>query len=324
MEKELKDYEKLVNIHTIRDKVNGYVQEHFKEEKCLLDPIFREEDGKYYLCYAIIDFVDEKNNDLRIKRPTKWLLVDIVTGELFKIYDSKDYDYTDAKKLPLDRMFVNNGNTSALYDSSNFISMSYFKWKKQVIKELNEKFNQDGYNQLDPKVLRLENETISPNTFVLANVEDILEELYDKITNNLGDKVQQMYEDYYVYIIDLIRKHYVISEVINPVLLSSYIDLLKYAWPDLIDLINAIDNIEHFNDLNFETKLRNLAKNKENDYKKDNVVFKIDEKLKEINPDYKTNDLSDAKIDKDKKYTLDDLIDRIDEKIIELETKENQ
>lgn len=322
MKKKLKDYEKMVSISVINEKVNGYILEHFKEEKCLLDPIFRKEDGKYYLCYAVIDFVDEKDYDFRIKRPINWLLVDIVTGDLVNVYDSKDYDYTNEETLPLDKVFINNDNTSPLYDSSNYISISYFNWKKQVIKELNEKFRTN--NHLDPTILKLEGEIISPNAFVLANVESILEDLYEKIIISLGDKVQKMHEDYYIYIIDLIRKHYMVSGEINKVLLSSYIDLLKYAWPCLIDIINAIDNIDHFNDLVFENKLRDVAKNKEENKKKNDIVSKIDKKLKEIDPNFDVNDLSDMQIDNKKKHTIEDLINRIDERLEELETKENK
>lgn len=349
MKDELKDYEKMTNIDVIREKVDGYVKEHFGLETPIFDPIFREENGKYYLGYMVVDFVDEKKEDFRFKRPTKWLLVDIVTGDLVNCFDSNNHDYIDKDKFPFDLIFDNYGN-SALFDSSNYVLTSFFDWKKQVIKEMKEKFSNNNLF-IDPKILRLENETISPNDFVLANVESILEDMHNEIMEKLGNKVGELYKDYYVYIIDLIRKHYVISGDINRTLLSSYMDLIKYLWPDFIDIINAFDNIDHFNDPNFENALKKLVQDKtEKINKKDDIVARIDEKLKEVNPNYDSPKLKDmnhelnldeqtpvdktiatldkriAELEGEEKtnYTVDDVIDKIDQKIAELDSEENK
>lgn len=339
MKDELKTYEKMVDINIIKEKVKGYVNTHIGKEYPIFDPIFREENGKYYLGYLVGDFVDVKNGDYRMKRPTKWLLVDIVTGDLVKVYDSKDVDYTDKDKFPLDKVFINNGN-SALYDSSNYVLLSFFKWKKQVIKEMKEKFDKNINNELiDPLILKLDNETISPNNYVLANVESLLEDLHNEIMDKLGNKVSELYQDYYVHLIDSIRKEYIISGNINPTLLSSYVNLIKYLWPDFIDIINEFNNIEYFKDLNFENELRKLAQDKtEKVNKKDDIVARIDEKLKDINRelnlDEKTS-IDDAISTLDKRigeleneekstYTVNDMIDKIDNKISELESKENK
>ena len=246
----------LVPIDVIGEKVAGYVKEYFKEDKILFDPIFREEKEKYYLGYMVVEFVDEKSGDYRYKRPTKWLLVDIVSGDLVGIYDSREYDYTD--KLSHDSIFANN-SSSSLFDASNHVLTSFCTWKKQVIKELEKKFKNSNLNL---KILKSDDELISPNSFVLANLEPILEEVNEKIMLSLGGKIHTLYREYYIDTIDDIRKQYIDKGDINKTLLANYIDLIKYLWPDTIDIINAFDNIEHPKNLDFENKLRQIAQDK--------------------------------------------------------------
>lgn len=326
-EEDLKKEYGLIPIDEIREKVLGYVKEHFKEEETpIFDPIFREEDGKYYLGYMVAEFVDAKNDNYRMKRPTKWLLVDIVTGELVNAFDSKKYDYTDKDKFPFDLDFDNYGN-SALFDSSNYVLSSYFDWKKKVIKDLNEKFSKNLDNMIiDPKVLRLDDETISPNDFVLANVESVLEDLHNEIMEKFGGKVQELYKDYTVYLISLIRKHYVISGDINRTLLSSYIDLIKYSWPDFIEIINAFDNIEHTKDMNFENALKNLVQTKKERIKENaevnDLISKIDSEIEKI----KEKEKNGIPVTKPKKNDplvndLFDFVDKQTEKVDEEEKK---
>lgn len=248
----------MTDINIIREKVEGYVKEYFKEEKPIFDPIFREENGKIYLGYMVVDFVDEKNNDYRFKRPTKWLIVDLVNGDLVNTFNSDEHDYTDKNKFPFELIFDNYGS-SALFNASNYVLTSYTDWKKQVVKDMQSRFTKLSF---DPKVLKLGDEIISPNDFVLANVESLLEDINVEIMEKLGSKVEELYKDYYEHIIDSVRTSYLVNGNIDKTLLTNYINLIKYLWPDFIDIINAFNNIESLNDTTFENALRETIKAK--------------------------------------------------------------
>lgn len=150
--------------------------------------------------------------------------------------------------------------------------------------------------------------------------------MYNDIMERFGSKVQELYKDYYVYIIDLIRKYYVISGDINRTLLSSYV-VIKYLWPDFIDIINAFDNIDYFNNLTFENALKKLIQDKtEKIKKKDDIVLRIDEKLKEVNLDYNSEKLKDmnCELNLDEQTSVDETITTLDKRIAELESEENK
>lgn len=150
--------------------------------------------------------------------------------------------------------------------------------------------------------------------------------MYNDIMERFGSKVQELYKDYYVYIIDLIRKYYVISGDINRTLLSSYV-VIKYLWPDFIDIINAFDNIDYFNNLTFENALKKLIQDKtEKIKKKDDIVLRIDEKLKEVNLDYNFEKLKDmnCELNLDEQTSVDETITTLDKRIAELESEENK
>lgn len=228
------------SIDSIRKMVDGYVKDAFGEEKCLFDPIIREEDGQYYLGYMVVDFVDESKEDYRMKRPTKWILVDIISGRLHKVYDSKSFDYTTEYILPLDKIF-NNSGSSGLFDSSNLVASSFLEWKSSVIKELENKFNKENN---DIKVLKSGDDLISPSKFVISNIDSLLEEMHEELTFKLGGKIGELNKEYYTYLLDSIRKEYLDKGIINKELLSNYIELLKYLWPDFKEIITAFNNLK--------------------------------------------------------------------------------
>lgn len=257
----------MLTIKEIKKKAAEYAKKYYGSNQILFDLMFRKEDDKYYFGFLIIDLVDEEHNDYRIKRPTKWMLVDILTGDLIKIYDSSIYDYSDKKTFPFELVFDNNGSSS-LYDYSNYILSSYFDWKNKVIKELKNKVadtcieNESEQILSNEKILRVNSENVTLKEFILANAENVLEELHEIIIQKIGDKVQEANLDYHEYIIDLIRKQYKINKEVDTMLLISYVDLLKYSWPDLIDLINAFDNITTTKNLALEKALKSQTEKK--------------------------------------------------------------
>jgi hypothetical protein len=228
----------MIKIKDLKDKADIYAKEFYGKDQTLFEPMFRKKDNNYFFGFLITELVNEEEKDYNIKRPTKWLLTDIITGDLVEINDSYTNDYTSKDLLPFDKVFKNEGS-SKLYDYSNYILISYHEWKQNIIKEL---YNKNNVTD-NTKVLRQENENISPEEFITANVETILDEAHHIIVDKLGNKVSELYLDYFEHLIDQIRIDYLENKKIDSELLIQYNDLLKYSWPDFIEVIDTFNNI---------------------------------------------------------------------------------
>lgn len=248
--KELKDEYGLVPMEAIKEKVDAYAKEHFYKDIDSLSPIFREEKGKYYFAYMFIDINKPE------KRPTKWLLADIITGDIIEAYDSNEYDYADKRVYPIDSP-LKTTYKSPIYDSFNYMNLSYFKWKKKIIEELEEKFGMK--KAIDINILKTDEEPISSNDFVLANIESLLNDISKDILFPFGDSITTMFNEYHDDVVYLIRKEYAKTGKIDKSLLTNYICLIKYSWPESIDLIDQINNIEYVHDEKFDEALKELT-----------------------------------------------------------------
>jgi len=125
----------MIPIEELIEKASGLAKIKYGEGTgSMFDPIFRKENDKYYIGFAISKFNDPENNDYKLKRPMNWMLVDILTGELVDFFDSNEKDYTTKEKLPFDMMITGEGN-SVIYDYCNFVTSKYFSFKKKVITE---------------------------------------------------------------------------------------------------------------------------------------------------------------------------------------------
>lgn len=222
----------MIDIRELREKVEAYAKDKIKDNTYLFDPIFRKEEDKYYLWYTVLQFIDEKNNNYDFKKPTHFIIVDFITGDIIKLIEDKELFNEEIK----------NDGSSSLYDSTNYILTSYFEWKNKVLNEVEKRYNFID-NAKDPKILLSKDSIISPNSFVLANAESILEELHLTLVEKIGNEVQKMYIDYYIYLIDTIRKEYLENNSINEISIINYINLLKYSWPSFSILIDKMSNI---------------------------------------------------------------------------------
>ena len=212
-------------IQNIADGKYGYNQ-------TLFDPMFREYNGKYYLGVLVINLTDED----KIMRPTKWLLFNIETFDLAFEFDSKENDYTDTETFPFDRKFDNYGNSS-FYSYVNFFLKSFNDWKKNAINEFNIIENDDE------KVLKIGKNIFTIKEFVTDNIEEVLGEMNKELAIKLSEPAETANENYLAYLLDDIITEYTLTKKINKKSNQKYIDVLKYSYPDLEELIDRFNNI---------------------------------------------------------------------------------
>ncbi len=75
--------------------------------------VLHKEEEKYYLAVFVFYYEREDIERGTVNRPSTWALVDIETGEIVKVYETKDKDFSDA---PYDVKY--NVRTDGKYDTS--------------------------------------------------------------------------------------------------------------------------------------------------------------------------------------------------------------
>jgi hypothetical protein len=219
-------------LDELQAKAKKYIEKEMGQEQLISDLIFRQDGDNYYAGFLVLE-INEKNE---IKRPTKWLLLEIETGKLKGFYDIKDYDYSDTDTLPLDKTFLAEGNAE-LFEYSNFITRSFFDWKNTILSAIQEK------NSDNEKILYIQNEMISPNEFVNNTVNSLLDDIKSKLNENLQGTISSSLNNSYYYYVNKIIDDYKTSKTINREDNQNYLLLLKYVWNNLSELIDGFNNI---------------------------------------------------------------------------------
>lgn len=293
----MKQYDELIQI------AKKYACNKKGKDVILLNPIFRMENN---LClqYLVIEFYDEKNDDYRIKRPTEWLLQDMENGNIIGYYSILEKPYTN-EDLP--NTFTNNGK-SIIFDYSNDIIKSFQLWRKKMVEDLTNNINRQQNLLYKSKVLEINNEIISPSDFILANIDDTLDNMMDSL-ENIGSTIIEAFKTYTISLFDKIRNDYINNNLINYENIKQYMNVLKYAWPEIYELINKSCNIKEAIDYDFDEYIQEMLNDK-------SIIKQIDNKLKEIDENYQPSPFE--KKDEEKDYsnvTIHDLIESIDEKL---------
>lgn len=283
----------MITISEMKTKVEIYVKDKLDDKKMILEPMFRLQDNQLYMGFLVFDFYDEVENDFRIKRPMHWVLVDVEAGNIEWMYHSIEYDYTEKEDFPYDLVFLNENHT-ILFDYNDYIMKSFNKWKRRTNRYMKTKMNHSNY-LYSMKMLKRNDEYFSVNDYFERRLLEILEQCKEMLMLETGDKIHNGYQEYVHTLIDKIRIAYIEHKKIDVESNYLYLQALKYAWPDQIEIINHFDNICMSNDSVYDNSLREQIASKE--------LKKLEEN-KNIGP------------------TLDAFISAIDQKISELEKKE--
>lgn len=79
------------NSNFIREILRGVKTPHSTSQ-----PVVRFQDGKYYLASFVFFYTKADIENGAVDRPTMWAIADIETGEIVKVYETKEKDFSDA------------------------------------------------------------------------------------------------------------------------------------------------------------------------------------------------------------------------------------
>lgn len=235
----------------IKEIANNYIKNN-NENGSLFDPIFYIDNNKLCLMYLVCDFVDKDNDDYRIKRPTKWFTQDLKSGDILNFYTVDKNDFSTSQLIPFDTIYENAGASYVYNDVNNLLSELRNWGFNEKIKFKNLK-NHDIDNV---KIIRNNGENLSPREYILNNIDTILNNLMYKLYNDLGNPIEEGLYEYYEYLFDIIRNDYLKKNKINKEKIKDYMNLLKYSWPDMLNLINNSSNITDTADYDFDNMIK--------------------------------------------------------------------
>ena len=235
----------------------------------VFEPIFRLEENTLYLSYMISDY--NNDNESKIIRPTHYILQNIYTGKIEKVHNCKEHDFVDKNILPNNKIYNNSGST-VLYDIENYIMKSLNKWKRQIKEEIKNKFISDLYNE---KIMIFNSKNMSSNEYIKENIDDIIKNIENELFRHFENDINNGVENYKNYLFNSIKNKYQ-NNIVDKETIKTYTNLIKYLYPDFIELINLFSNIDEVTDSEYDIKLQNSIINV------DDLLNKIDKKIAEL------------------------------------------
>ena len=303
-------------FNEIKTIASSYVKDKVNDMALISEPLLRVENNKLCLGYFFVEFNDEQKKDYRVKRPTKWLTQDMISGIIIDVFDCREKDFSSSEILPYNKLYSNDG-ASILYDEVNYISKSFQKWYRNITHELSNETSFKLNLLYDKKVLKLSDEIVSPRDYVLTNMKSVFNEMNEVLFSKLGNTITRYFDDYQESLFNQIRS----SSVVDFELIKQYYNCIKYLYPELIDIINAFNNIDGTLDRNYDENLRQIIEQK-NKEAEEELLDKIDNEMKKIDKNYAPIKRVKASFS-DEKRDVSDLIALIDKKLQEIDEDNN-
>ncbi len=303
-------------FNEIKTIASSYVKDKVNDMALISEPLLRVENNKLCLGYFFVEFNDEQKKDYRVKRPTKWLTQDMISGIIIDVFDCREKDFSSSEILPYNKLYSNDG-ASILYDEVNYISKSFQKWYRNITHELSNETSFKLNLLYDKKVLKLSDEIVSPRDYVLTNMKSVFNEMNEVLFSKLGNTLTRYFDDYQESLFNQIRS----SSKVDFELIKQYYNCIKYLYPELIDIINAFNNIDGTLDRNYDENLRQIIEQK-NKEAEEELLDKIDNEMKKIDKNYAPIKRVKASFS-DEKRDVSDLIALIDKKLQEIDEDNN-
>lgn len=251
---------------------NKYSKENINKNCIIFEPLFRTENNMLYLSYMISDY--NNNNEKEIIRPTHYILQNLYTGKIEKVYNCEEHDFTDQNTIPNNKIYNNSGST-VLYDIKNYIMKSLNNWKKQIKEEINNKFKKDLYNE---KILLFNSKNISSKEYINENIDEIIKGIENDLYKHFEKDINNGIENYKNYLFNSIKTKYQ-NNIVDKKNIKIYTNLIKFLYPDFIELINIFTNIDNLIDTEYDIKLQNSI------ITINDLLNKIDKKIAELEND---------------------------------------
>lgn len=95
----------MLTINEINKKAKKLIFSNIKVPNGISNPVLHKYEGKLYIAYFGYIFNKQNMVENSYNRPVRWILVDIETGELVKLFDCTE---TDFSKQPFNKLYSLN------------------------------------------------------------------------------------------------------------------------------------------------------------------------------------------------------------------------
>lgn len=237
---------------TYFDIFNDIAYEYVKKEKyrksLISLPLLRKENDKIYVGYYIFT-----NTDIYAEKPYCWLLIDIDKEKVVKCYKTKEYDF-DSKKLLPEKMKIllkPDNYLQLVFQDFTYAKMLYQKENKY---DFNKMFTKE-YLEIDRlKILSQNEKNIKYTDYFKNNISNYNSDETEKFVISIGKIISKQLITEFNNVLGKIKKKEDYQTD-----LKKYLDLVKFALIQDIQLINAFDNVSENEDAKLNKALEIIA-----------------------------------------------------------------
>lgn len=100
----------------------------------------------------------------------------------------------------------------------------------------------------------IEDGFISSTDLIISNSEKIFSNMYNELFK-IGEIINESYNNLHNNLFNKIRNIYLNNGKIDKNLIKQYMKLLKYFFPEILELLNSFNNIDGTDDFEYDKKI---------------------------------------------------------------------
>jgi len=207
----------------ITNKIYEIMKQNNLEDGITLFPMLRKENDKLLLGTLIEVNDEELFNKNKVVRPKYWVIIDINDYSLIELNKTEDKDYMDSNLIPINKEFTDTFKEERKELEKYSINKN-IQYREYLMNDIKNEIINTQSNILDSinNTLIVDNEKISATDYLIANVEEEINNQVKELVNLIITNKYSSIIYYYQSLIEEILNEYKNTNNIN-------IDKMKLA-----------------------------------------------------------------------------------------------
>lgn len=200
----------------ITNKIYEIMKQHNLEDGITLFPMLRKENNKLLLG-SLIEINDEElfNKD-KVVRPKYWIIIDINDYSLIELNKTEEKDYMDSSLIPFNKEFDDTFKEE-MKELDKYSINKNIQYREYLMNDIKNEIINTQSNILDSinNTLIVDNEKISATDYLIANVEEEINNQVKELVNLIITNKYSSIIYYYQSLIEEILNEYKNTNNIN-------------------------------------------------------------------------------------------------------------